>query len=217
MPPLPPLSPPEFEARLRGAAPGVELSPATLHALAVHYDELRRWAPRTSLIGPREAATLFARHYGESLAALSLLPAGPAVLLDLGSGAGFPGLILAAVRPDLRVTLVEPRARRWAFLSAVIRKAALSSRCLDARVAPNSFPELAEPVDVVTLRALRLQREGFEVLRSALSPGAALLFWSGRAEPDVPAWLRPARRVELPGSEARQIREYRVEPPLPPP
>ena len=206
---LPELTAREFASRLARAAPAAELDGRALEVLFTHYQELRRWGAHTSLLGPREAETLFERHYAESLAALPLLPAGRANLLDLGSGAGFPGLVLAAARRDLRVTLVEPRARKWAFLSAVARRAALSCRCLDARVTGNELPELPETVDLVTARALRVDPAAFANLASKLAPDARLLLWTGQAEPEVPPRFVRGRQVELAGSAHRFLREYR--------
>src|SRR6188474_645691 len=88
----------DFQRGLAAAGHPVDAPVAT--ALHAHYVELRRWAPRLALVGPAFARELFTRHYGESLAGLELLPPGPARLLDLGSGAGFPGFVLAAARPD---------------------------------------------------------------------------------------------------------------------
>ncbi|HUF78495.1 MAG TPA: RsmG family class I SAM-dependent methyltransferase, partial [Thermoanaerobaculia bacterium] len=79
----------------------VPVVPATLAALYAHYQELRRWSPALSLIGPAAAGDVVERHYGESLAGVPLLPAGARVLVDVGSGAGFPGFVLAAACPEL--------------------------------------------------------------------------------------------------------------------
>ena len=198
----------EFSRRL-GKFWSAELSADLLQKLCAHYEELRRWAATLALIGPGAVGELFERHYAESLAALPLLPAGRANLLDLGSGAGFPGLVLAAARRDLQVTLVEPRARKWAFLSAVARRAALSCRCLDARVTGNELPELPETVDLVTARALRVDPAAFANLASKLAPDARLLLWTGQAEPEVPPRFVRGRQVELAGSAHRFLREYR--------
>src|SRR5436305_10950639 len=92
------------------------LKERAIDALFAHYRELALWNRRTNLIGPGTAHEILARHYGESLAALPLLPAAARRGLDLGSGAGFPGLVLAAACPELKMTLVEARERKWAFL-----------------------------------------------------------------------------------------------------
>jgi 16S rRNA (guanine527-N7)-methyltransferase len=207
---LPDLTAAEFVARLERAAPEAHLAPSAVEGLWIHYQELARWGARTALLGSAEGPAVFERHYGESLAALPLLPRGDAHLLDLGSGAGFPGLVLAIARPDLRVTLVEPRDRKWAFLRAVSRKAVVPCRCLDARVTASTLPELSEPVDVVTMRALRLEPPALERLMSALAPGARLLLWAGRREPVLPAPFVAARTLPLGGSEGRILREYRL-------
>lgn len=206
---LPELTPDEFADRLARAAPTIHLEGPTVAALHVHYRELRRWGARTALVGPREVENLFERHYAESLAALPLLPEGPATLVDLGSGAGFPGVVLATARRDLRVFLVEPRARKWAFLCAVVRRAALSCRCLDARVTANELPELPEEVDLVTARALRLEPAAFENLATRLAPHARLLLWTGEEEPELPPRFVRGRCLALAGSAHRYLREYR--------
>src|SRR5262245_62172854 len=130
---LPPLSREDFADELSRHSPG-PLSGRTVDALHAHYQELSLWNRRMSLIGPGTAREIVARHYGESLAALPLLPADSRVGLDLGSGAGFPGLVLAAARPGLEVTLVEAREKKWAFLLAAIRRASLPCTALNVRV-----------------------------------------------------------------------------------
>jgi len=205
---LPTLSREEFsDALFRAGAP--PLATSALAALYAHFLELARWAPTIDLIGPGAAAELFERHYVESLAALPWLPEGRFRLVDLGSGAGFPGLILAAARPDAEVWLVEPRERRAAFLASAARKAGLGTQVVAARVGAGSAPDLPERIAVVTLRALRLDPPILRALAPRLAPGAALLVWSGAVAPELPALFEPARAVRLPASRGRHLREYR--------
>lgn len=196
----------EFERRLI-AASSLPLAPGVTRALHAHYQELRRWSPTLALIGPGVVGELFERHYAESLAAQPLLPEGPLKLLDVGSGAGFPGLILAALRPDLEVTLTEARQRKWAFLVAACRRARLSCRCLNVRVSPSTAAQLPEDISVVTARAVRVDLPAWEALIPRLLPGARALFWSGDEVLAPPPPFREGRTVRLPG-DRRWIREY---------
>ena len=155
-----------FSERLRAASP-VDVTDATARALHAHYLELRRWNRALSLVGPAAAEDVVERHYAEALEGLPLLPASARTLVDVGSGAGFPGFVLAAARRDLAVTLVEPRERRWAFLQAACRRRGLPCRCLNARVDRPLPPDLPERIDVVTLRALKLPRKPSRPWRAA--------------------------------------------------
>ncbi|MFI5314277.1 MAG: 16S rRNA (guanine(527)-N(7))-methyltransferase RsmG [Myxococcota bacterium] len=92
--------------------------------LEVFTAELARWGQRMNLVGSTEPAAL-ARHVEDSLAAAAHLPPNSRVV-DLGSGAGFPGIPIALARPDLRFVLVEVREKRLAFLRHVARELALS-------------------------------------------------------------------------------------------
>lgn len=200
---LPDLSAEDFEARLRRA--GHDLGPGAVAALFAHYQELRRWSPRLSLVGPGAAGEAVERLYGESLAALPLIPAGARTLVDVGSGAGFPGFVLAAARPDLEVTLVEPRRKRWAFLTAAARRAGLPIRCLETRIAVPLPADLPEAIDVVTLQALRLPPHTLAALAGRLTPNGRILLWAGEATPDLPPELAAVEETRLSSSKARRI------------
>jgi 16S rRNA (guanine527-N7)-methyltransferase len=105
--------------RLRSGAatPGLELDDAALARLERYLEELLRWKSRLNLIGAETAETIVSRHFLESLLPLEtgrLVPGGRVV--DVGTGAGFPGVLLKLVRPDLKMTLVESSRRRTAFL-----------------------------------------------------------------------------------------------------
>lgn len=201
---LPALSRAKFEAGIAPLSPE-PLGASSIDALFAHYQELARWNRRTNLIGPGTAGEILARHFGESLAALPLLPAGARVGLDLGSGAGFPGLVLAAARAGLEMTLAEARERKWAFLSAVARRASLPCRCLNVRVQIPLPAGLPESIDVITSRALRLDFETWGGLAERLAPEGRILLWVGENNPDLPPDLVASGSVKLAGSERRRI------------
>lgn len=207
--PLPSLTLDEFDQHLRLLSP-LPLDGEALLALFGIYEELRRWNPRLALIGPGTADSVLERHFGESLAALPLLSdLRGGALLDVGSGAGFPGLVLAAVRRDLDVTLVEARGRKWAYLEAVARRAALPCRCLNARVESPLPQALPLRLDVVTMRAVRLPESAVELLAKRLTGASRFLFWSGERAPALPSGFAVGRTVRLPGSQRRRIVEWR--------
>lgn len=205
-PVLPPLSLPEFSRRLTAASP-VPVAPEAVESLFVHYEELRRWNRVLSLIGPGTVDEIFVRHYAESLAAVPVLADAPINVVDLGSGAGFPGLVLSAVLPRARVTLVEAREKKWAFLESVRRRAALPVRCLNARVGPSLPAGLPERIDVVTVRALRLDSELMALLDSCLGDRGRILLWVGTDLPELPVGWRVEASFPLPISSQRRVVE----------
>ena len=202
---VPPIAPSRFAAEVRRLAPEV-LSEEAVAALYSHYEELRRWSAKLALIGPGTATEVLGRHFGESLAALPLLPPlQSGRLVDVGSGAGFPGLVLAAVRPSWTVTLVEARERKWAFLQAAARHAALSCRVLNARVAPLLPAGLPDAFDVLTVRALRLSAATLAALAERIAPGGRMLFWAGQEAVAPPAGWQVAAQLPLSGAHARRL------------
>jgi 16S rRNA (guanine527-N7)-methyltransferase len=201
---LPSFTADDFGRALSAHSPEA-LPPDVLQALYQHYQELVRWNQVVSLIGPGTASEVIARHYGEALAALPLLPVGATRAADIGSGAGFPGIVLAAARPGLRVALCEARERKWSFLAAAVRRASLPCRCLNVRVGvplPTGFPE---ELDLVTARAVRLEPEVLGALASRLAPGGRILLWVGEEAPELPPSLVPDVELSLRGSVRRRI------------
>jgi 16S rRNA (guanine527-N7)-methyltransferase len=180
-----------------------ELDGGALERLSIFYEELRRWARRVSLIGPGAAEEVIERHFAESLRPLALLGRGR--LLDVGSGAGFPGLALAAAVPDLDVVLVERRERKVAFLRAVARRAGVAVEVLEGDLS-KTLPALEGPrVDFVTLRAIRLDDRGWNAVLGCAVEGARVLVWCGRDEPVLPAALHREEVVALPGDHRRIV------------
>lgn len=208
---LPPISRKNLAKGLAPLSPE-PLDNRALDALHAHYKELSVWNQRLSLIGPGTIDEVLERHYGESLAALPLIPGEAKVGLDIGSGAGFPGLVLAAARAGLEMTLVEAREKKWAFLSAAARKASLPCRCLNVRVSVPLPAGIPASLDLVTARALKLEPGVLGALAERLGPAGRVLLWLGEEDPELPATLAPGRSIKLPGSQRRRILElYRQE------
>lgn len=105
------------------------------------------------LIGPREAGRLWSRHVLNCAVAAEAIPAGARVV-DLGSGAGLPGIPMALARSDLRVDLVEPLLRRTSFLEEVVCELKLGDRCRVIRGRAEDVVATAGEADVVTARAV---------------------------------------------------------------
>lgn len=208
---LPLIAREEFAERLAVCTPE-GLSRDQVGLLHLHYVELCRWNRRVSLVGPIARGEVVERHYGESLEGLRFIDPTGGELLDLGSGAGFPGFVLAVARPQVRVTLVEARERKWSFLESVCRKAGLSSRCLNARVDSTPIKELPKEIDWITARAVAVKDLGLTVLLPKLTPRGVLLLWGGAQEPDLPSELRVCREVHLAGARFRRILEIARKP-----
>lgn len=203
---LPKIDRSEFATRLHACSPE-PLTDSQIDSLFLHYSELRRWNPRISLVGPVGVAEVVERHYGESLAALPFLTRRRGVILDLGAGAGFPGFVLAVARPEMDVTLVEARGRKWSFLKSVCRAASLSSKCLNARVGAAPVEGLPQRIDWITARAVRFEDPWLSVLLPRLVTDGSLLIWSGVENPVLPSSLGILREASLSGSMNRRILE----------
>jgi 16S rRNA (guanine527-N7)-methyltransferase len=105
------------------------------------------------LIGPREVDRIWERHLLNSAVIGERIPAGTRVV-DVGSGAGLPGIPLALARPDLTITLIEPMARRAEWLTEVIGQLGLESTVLRGRAEERSIRREIGAADVVTARAV---------------------------------------------------------------
>jgi len=155
------------------------LSPLQLEQISIYIDLLLRWNARVNLTAIRQPEEIVTRHFGESLfAARHLFPSIHAVaaqspaesgLLDVGSGAGFPGLPIKIWAPPVHVTLIESNQKKATFLREVIRSLTLTNVDVFSGRAEH-FPDHAE---TVTLRAV----ERFE---SALPTAARLVKAGGR-------------------------------------
>lgn len=139
----------EFAARLRSRLAGsAEVDQQAGQRLERHYELLTAWNERLNLTAIRSFDEAIDRHYAESLFLASQLPAGIRTVVDIGSGAGFPGAPLAMVRPDLAVSLVEAHARKSVFLRESTRD------LTNVRVHNMRIEAMPEVFDCATMRAV---------------------------------------------------------------
>jgi 16S rRNA (guanine527-N7)-methyltransferase len=194
----PPLPAEDFGRLLLEAAreAGLEVPPSCLGSLSRYLSELDRWRRAVNLTGELSTDDL-AAHAVEALAGAALIPDG-IELIDIGSGAGFPGAPLALARPDISVTLLEPRSKRAAFLRHVARTVPVPN----VVVLEDRIENLAEASwDAATTRAVggmgRFLGKG-----AFLRPGGLLLCWTTQPAA-VSAVLAPRflpdRTEKLPG------------------
>lgn len=140
------------------AGAGRAMFGARLDLAAAYADLLATDGVVRGLIGPREAPRIWDRHLLNCAAAAELIPT-EASVVDVGSGAGLPGIVLAVARPDLSVTLVEPLARRTAFLAEVVTVLGLDQSVTVVRgraeeLVRGSSAGSISPADVITARAV---------------------------------------------------------------
>ncbi len=155
------------------------------------------------LLGPREAPRLWERHL-LNCAGLSELIEDGSVVLDLGSGAGLPGIVLALLRPQIQLVLVEPLLRRATFLTEVVQT--LGLRTVVVRRARAEELHGAVEVDVITARAVApLERLGGWAM-PLLRPGGRLLALKGeQAQAELDAALPVLRRVGAASADVVQV------------
>src|SRR5580658_10060097 len=126
----------------------VELSPEQIHALEAHYELLVRWNQSVNLTRITSLEEAVERHYCEALFLGAYLPAGALRVVDVGSGAGFPGFPVAILRPDCTVALVESHQRKAVFLREASRKVG------NVRVIAKRADDVEEEFDHLISRAV---------------------------------------------------------------
>jgi 16S rRNA (guanine527-N7)-methyltransferase len=128
------------------------VSRETLARLTIHADMLLDWNARQNLVSRGSSADLWRRHFWDSAQLVSHIPISAGSLVDLGSGAGFPGLVIAEIlreRPGFRVVLYEGTAKKCRFLEAVAERLNLTVKVRQGRI-EDAAPEI---FDVIAARA----------------------------------------------------------------
>ncbi len=185
----------------------VPLSRGQLHYISMYIDILQRWNQKVSLTAIRDPQEMVARHFGESLfAAEQLFGPGPNLadcsqlaiasndsaqsalrisvpsaalhVVDVGSGAGFPGIPLKIWAPAIRLTLVESTQKKATFLREVVRTLSL----MDVEVYSGRAEQFAETADVVTMRAVERFASVLPTAARLVRPGGRIALLIGQKQ-----------------------------------
>ena len=161
------------------------------------------------LIGPHEVPRLWDRHMLNCAVVAELIDGQTRTLIDIGSGAGLPGIVLAMVRPELHVTLLEPMERRCRFLSECVAELGLAN----ASVLRGRAEETVLRADVATARAVAPLDRLAELAIGVVRPGGMVLAIKGRTAADELKKARPVlRRIGARGAEVVRAGQGKVDP-----
>lgn len=139
------------EAQFAAACP---VSDEILEKLSRYHALLLKWQKAINLVSSSTLSDLWRRHFLDSAQLAPLLPGRAGTLVDLGSGAGFPGMVLAMMCPDVAVHLIESDTRKCAFLRAASRETSTPVSIHNVRIAQITGSDEIPVPDVVTARAL---------------------------------------------------------------
>lgn len=166
---------------------GARVDAEVAEALARYLALLFRWNGRMNLTGLTDDDAGLDRLVVEPVVAASRLPVGELRVIDIGSGGGSPAVPMRLARADVRLRMVESKARKAAFLREAVRALALAG----SEVIRSRYEDLAGEVgeedraDVVTVRAVRLDESGFTALARMLNDGGRVFLFEGEGAETV--------------------------------
>jgi len=168
-------------------------------------EDIHTWGEELGLVGPRELDRLWTRHLLNSALLAKKLPAG--TLADIGSGAGFPGLVVAVLRPDIHCTLIEPLGRRANWLTEEAARLGLTNVTVHNQRAEDVAGHVL--VDAVTARAVSALTTLLPIAIPLLRVGGELFLMKGHrvdqevrdAAETMVKWNITTARVEITGPE----------------
>ncbi len=161
----------------------LNVSRETIGAFEALVGLLCQWQQKINLVGPKTLQEVWTRHILDSAQLFAHLPPEASTLLDLGSGAGFPGLVLAIMlkeRPGTHVHLVESDTRKCAFLREAVRITAAPAIIHAERIESLKTADLGAPFAVITARALKPLTELLELAAPFVGANTKCLFLKGQ-------------------------------------
>jgi len=176
----------------------LDVSRETMDRLSAYVALVEKWQKRVNLVSASTLPDIWMRHIWDSAQLVPLIPSETGRILDVGSGAGFPGLVLAALC-DAECHLVESDQKKAIFLQTVIRETGIRATIHNKRA--ESLPSL-EP-DIITARALAPLEKLLDLLAVQLRPGTRCLFLKGEQA-----------EAELQTIDCRQDISYKLHPSL---
>jgi 16S rRNA (guanine527-N7)-methyltransferase len=163
----------------------VKPTPELLTYFKGREDQIQRYAQllagagiERGLIGPKEGDRIWERHIANCIPITTIIPQGVRVV-DIGSGAGLPGVVIALARPDLKVTLVEPLQRRVDFLNEIVAELSL-----DIEVIRGRAERVKKQFEVVTARAVAPLEKLMEISWHMIPKTGSLMAMKGESAAD---------------------------------
>jgi 16S rRNA (guanine527-N7)-methyltransferase len=178
-----------------------------LNAISAYIELLLKWNRALSLTTVTNPAEIAGRHFGESIFVSKLLPVENCRLVDIGTGAGFPGLALKIAVPSIELKLIESNKKKCVFLAEVVRSLELSSVEILSKRFEEIRPEELE-ANVITSRAVGGHKELLKWAENALAPRGHVALWVGAEDSTRISAIRdwtwqPAARI--PESQRRFV------------
>ena len=197
---------------------GLSLTPLQLEQFEAYHHELMDWSQRMNLTGVKDYEGVQVRHFLDSLTGAPYLSEGAESLLDIGAGAGFPGVPLKIAFPRLKLMLVDSVGKKTGFLRHVVEELGLE----DVEVHKGRAEDLAvhstarESFDVVATRGVAVMRVLMELTLPFCRTGGTVMTWKkGELEPEISASLHAmevlgGRLREVAAVDAEGLRDGRV-------
>lgn len=189
---------------------GVKLSKQQLNQLDKYAEMLIDWNAKINLTGITDSQGIMTRHFEDSLAVFKYVDIpSESSLIDVGTGAGFPGMVLKIVRPDLKVTLLDSLNKRITFLNAVAVEVGADVQKIHMRAEEGGrLPALREQFDFACARAVSNLRELSEYCIPYVKVGGSFVSMKG---PDIGEELNSARPgIGTLGGKIRSVNEYSI-------
>jgi 16S rRNA (guanine527-N7)-methyltransferase len=183
----------------------ISLTQDQIRMIREYSSLLLKWNRSVGLTAITDLLEIVGRHFGESMYASRLLPMENCRLVDIGTGAGFPGLALKIICPDIRLALIESNKKKCAFLNEVVRALGFTSVEIHAERFEQIRPESVQ-ANIITSRAVGEFKQLLRWSKNALAHRGHLVLWVGSDDStriaSTPRWVwQPA--VRIPDSQRR--------------
>ncbi len=182
----------------------VDISSGQYDQLHVYFMELKKWNRKINLVAKKTTdSMLVENHFLDSLVLLSILDMSGVRLLDIGTGAGFPGLVCKVVMPEMAVTLVEPKFKKVSFLKHIIRTLDLTNvRVLACRVEDDDVLESVKDYSHITSRAVTDVGAFLEMVKKFSSSRPRVICMKG------PRWKEEVKEISNSPYVLSDVKEY---------
>ena len=183
---------------------GRALSVAELEAFDKYLQLLQKWSRSQRLIGSTDDAWIVENLFLDSLLFLKVVPTAVATIADIGSGAGLPGIPIKIVRPDIHIVLIESRAKRASFLSAVVRELGLGRTEVLTGRAEAVAVERPRAFDAAVMRCAGDLRGMAQAVDRLVRPGGVLV----ASGPPPGRSIALGESVDVVGVQSGQTRRF---------